>query len=224
MKNLIMGIAIMLLATTFLVYQDDVNLMQLKQAEVYEAAQEAANAAALELNWGTDSDDDTDLDYSNGFIAFDDPYAGEWGTICAQYNLGIYDEKPVGFKEYFKEPPTIIMYTFSQDLSYTKYVDGEVSDTGYYQPGDNICDYVESPYSEMLANQPEPYQVTINHPSTVCIIDAGHPKYRLDAMQNFIHEADIRICRMGMYEYKEYDWDDWDGEGGEENGEGEEGE
>ena len=196
MKNFIMGIAMIMICSIFIVYQNDINHMQREQQYIKQLAEEAAATSALYIEEG-DNDSLTTFNYANGWIKFQ-PNAGKKGFDITKNNLKLDDELK-SEKAYYKNAFNITIYTFSCDKTYQKSVNGINTETGSFEVGDNISKFVDSNYSSILDKEPLSRQIHINYPTTICIIDAGKPNFRESLNLDL---GDSRICKIGIYEYK----------------------
>lgn len=202
MKEFIMGIAMILLASIFLTFQVDINLYQRQMEFVHVVAEEAAATAALEIAWGDSSEDVTALNYANGFIKFDENAAGAAGTNIVVKNLKL-DSAFKSTNTYFEENMTVMLYVFDQNGTYSKFVNGvKTVAAAPYSKGENFSVYCESPYKEMVASLTGLQQIKLNYPSTICIINAGKPQFRDSfGLENMAND----IVKIGFYEYKYFE-------------------
>lgn len=202
MKNIIMGIAMIMLCSIFLVFQVDINLYQRQAEFVHIVAEEAAATAALEIVWGDDTVDTSAQNFANGFIKFIPDDAGAAGTNIVVKNLQLDG----GFKSastYFEDAMTVQLYVFSQDGTYSKFINGvKIKDGAPYTKGDNFSNYCDSPYKEMVAALTGIRVIDLTYPSAICIIDAGQPKFR-DSLG--VGDLAQNIVKIGFYEYKHFE-------------------
>ena len=199
MKNFIMGVSMIALCTLFVVFQNDINLMQRQQNFVYNVAEEAAATAALYCEEGDEGLSFEIQNFANGFIKFKDDIAAQKGMEVVKKSLAL-DASLRSGSAYFKDEITVVIMTFSQDEKYCVYVNGQkkVSNAAYRR-GENLSDYAPEPYAERLKSYSAKKQININYPSTVCIIDTGKPRFT--GLLNLNTEK-ASICKVGTYEYK----------------------
>ena len=196
-----MGIGLIILASIFLVFQTDINQYQRQMEFVHDVAEEAAATAALEIVLGDDGASNVTQTFANGFIKFKSPEAANAGMTIVKKNLKL-DSAFVSADPYFSEAFHIVMYSFNQDGSYSKFIDGvKITDAGTFAFGDNFSDYCDSPYKERVELLTGSEEIIINYPSTVCIIDAGKPRFR-DSFG--LKSLAKNIVEIGVYEYKHY--------------------
>ena len=202
MKNLIMGIAITILCSIFLIFQTDINIYQRQMEFVHTVAEEAAATAALELVWGDECASQDTHNYANGFIKFRSDDAAKQGLEVVKKNLRL-GENLLSTNSYFSENMTIMIYTFSQDGTYCKYVNGvKQINSQIYTKGVNFSTLCDGIYAERLARYPASQQIIINYPSTVCLIDAGKPRFK-DSLG--LDDLTENIVKVGHYEYKHFE-------------------
>lgn len=201
MKNFIIGLALILFAAVFLVFQSDINMYQRQMDYVYDVAEEAAATAALEIVLGDDTDSQYTQTYANGFIKFEDNAADAAAREIVKKGLKL-DSAYQSSSRYFSDNMTITVFLFSQDGTYSKFVNGtKTVSSALFTYGENLSIYCDSPYQERIAARTGSKEIIINYPSAVCIIDAGKPKFN-DSFG--LRDMAKDILEVGVYEYKHF--------------------
>ena len=196
MKNLIVGIAMVILLTFFISFQVDVNAMQVQGIRLRNTANEAARSAALKL--------DSDI-FSEGFIVFNGS-----DSIRASRELLTQNLKLNGTKselKYFKDTNiTYYICMFNQTANtpdeqelvpalgkYYIYKNGSDSPihTGTYQKGHRASEYINT-----YIRLPKNFDPILDNPSVVCIVDTGHPKISVGELS-----STVILRKAGIYEY-----------------------
>lgn len=179
MKNLIIGIAIILTILTFNVYQMDINDMEVHQNALKFATDQATNAAMLELD---------EEDYGDGYITFDYGAGVRSAFEVIQKETGVHDDFTAS-GEYYTEPMDMYVYFFDSSLTAKKYHNNTFVENFSFAWGDSVEDI-----SDITTLTGENF--TITRPSIVTIVDAGEPKMRLPFLKD-----KAKIMKVSVYEY-----------------------
>lgn len=190
MKSFIYGIAILLLCSIFLVFQQDINQMQRESDFIYQTANEIANAAALQIVY--ESVDDSDIyTYSDGYIQFVEDEACRKGFEVARKNLSL-NSAYESAKNYYADGFNIAIYLFNENGTVYKAVNGGSPSLipKVFTRGCLATEFISEIDSDST--------VKIGYPCVMCVVDAGKPRIRLADIEN-----NARIRKLGIYEYKD---------------------
>lgn len=190
MKSFLYGIATIILCSFFLVYQTDINQMQREGLRVYETANEAANAAALQLVYYTEDESDIHT-YSDGYIEYVTADAFERGFAVAKENMRL-DDSFVSSSEYYSDNFEVSIYLFNESGAVYKSTNGSPA----VSVGKTFVRGMRA--TEFVSEIPDNTDVVLNYPCVVCVIDAGKPRFRIEGLSD-----NAKIKKMGIYEYKD---------------------
>ena len=179
MKNLIIGIAIILTILTFNVYQMDINDMEVHQNALKFATDQATNSAMLELD---------EQSYGDGYITFDYAAGVRSAFEVIQKETGVRDDFSAS-GEYYTEPMDMYVYFFDSSMVAKKYHNNVYIESFAFEWGDLVGDTTDI---TTLTEE----NFTITRPSVVTIVDAGEPRMRLPFLQDR-----AKIMKMSVYEY-----------------------
>jgi len=174
MKQLIFGFAILILWTTFNVFQVDNNKYVRYQEELKYHADECSNTAILNYD---------PIEYAQGNKVFDTLKANEKVKEILKLNLELDDNLQPLPNSYWQE--SIDYYTYFFD------------DTGIKKSYRNGILQEQSPFSFnfMFTEPVTGYSKLITEPTVVVTLDAGKPYYRL----SFLNPSNV--VRTSAYEY-----------------------
>ena len=175
MKNAIITIALVLLASILIVCQLDINQMERQGYMVKHAADQVANAAGVSIDLN---------EYSKGYIIFNYDRANALAKEVFCENLG-YLENYTPNNDYFYEPAKVHVFYFDQSMTAKYYLNGVWQRDFEFDFGKNF-----SVYSN-LGND-----FKISMPCVCVIIDAGKPRIRLSFAL-----GQGRISKSSVYEY-----------------------
>lgn len=183
MKNMIICVAIVLLMSTFLVFQQDINAMQRQGIVLEEIANEVANAASL------DYDDEI---YAEGLVSYDKTVCVNKGMEVFASDLDVDLSTMTSSQKYYDgKSIDVYIYFFEQDLKYYGYKNGTriTADNLTYVQGDNARNYI--------SNLPKNFEEELLFPCVICVIDTGHPRFSFDFLETL-----AILKKAGIYTYK----------------------
>lgn len=184
MKNLIIGIALMLLLVFFLSFQTDMNMVLRNGIVLTQIANDTARAAALNIH---------DVAYGDGFIAFDHPEGIQDATDVVMSDLQMDNTYMSQLKFYKDRQIDVYMYFFDQwDYRpyYTEYKNGVLISTNRpYTRGEMASTYIST--------LPRGNDMALDYPCVICVIDTGHPPFSIAGLSEL-----AVVKKMGLYEYQ----------------------
>ncbi|GEM_PF-6604124 len=178
MKNLILGIALVLIFSLFSVYQSDSNrLSEHKEALKY-AADEAAATAGLFYR---------QEEYAEGRKVFDDEKANEKLRSVTRKNLKLDEEMKPLEGGYWTDKLHYEVVYFDDSLKKRVYKDGNYISTESFSYGDVFedvtCGYIK----------------VITEPAVAVMFHAGKPGMRLPFLKDI-----VTVSETSLYEYVGY--------------------
>lgn len=176
MKNFIVTIALVLLASIMLVGQEDVNIMQRQSFIAKDTTDQMAAAA------GTAIKDDM---YGEGYIYYDYEEGVRRAAYTLQENL-VYSSSYMPGGNYYSDPATVYVYFFDDSNIGQIYRNGTFIRSFSFNYGDSGSSYIPDIRDDF----------TIKQACVYCSFDAGKPRLRLAAAVNKGH-----IKKESVYEY-----------------------
>jgi len=174
MKNAIVTIALVLLASIIIVCQLDINQMERQGVMVKATADQMARAAGLSINLEK---------YSTGYIIFNYDTGNSLAKDVLCESLG-YSESFDSENDYFEEAIKVHIYYFDQGKIAKYYLNGIWQRDFDFEFGDNASSYISG----------EDFVIT--KPCVFVKLDAGRPRIRLKFAL-----GRGRICKTSVYEY-----------------------
>lgn len=176
MKNFIVTIALIILASVMLVCQEDVNIMQRQSFLAKDTTDQMAAAAGTAIQ--------NDM-YGEGFIYFDYDEGVRRAAYTLQENR-VYSSAYMPGGNYYSDPATVYVYFFDDSLVGQCYRNGTFQRAFSFSYGDHGSTYIPDVKDDF----------TISQACVFCSFDAGKPRLRLTAGINRGH-----IKKESVYEY-----------------------